>query len=147
MQDINFRRNRRKKENTVYWGAIILEWFEYLRKSDMTGSDYKVLFLLCQKMNTTNNTTYIRQKDIAEELSMDKGNISKSIKKLSENQFITKNTNGFMINPHLFYVGSRNRNELRDNFDDLLYNNGLKPRFYLDEYEHKLEELDQNERY
>lgn len=143
MQGINFRRNRRKKENTVYWGAIVLEWFEYLRKSDMTGSDYKVLFLLCQKMNTTNNTTYIRQKDIAEELSMDKGNISKSITKLSKNQFITKSTNGFMINPHLFYVGSRNRNELRYDFDDLIYKNtGEQPRFYLDEDERKLEAQD-----
>ncbi|MGE0942797.1 replication/maintenance protein RepL, partial [Bacillus wiedmannii] len=115
--------------------------------SDMTGSDYKVLFLLCQKMNTTNNTTYIRQKDIAEELSMDKGNISKAITKLSNNQFITKNTNGFMINPHLFYIGSRNRDELRDDFDDLIHNKGLNPRFFLNENERKLEEIDQEEYY
>ncbi|PEK47418.1 MarR family transcriptional regulator [Bacillus toyonensis] len=142
-----FERIKRNKENTntVYWGAFILDWFEYLRKSDMTGSDYKVLFLLCQKMNTTDNTTYIRQKEIAEILSMDKGNISKSIKKLLQNQFIAKSTTGFMINPHLFYIGARNRYDLRDNFDELLLKNGLTPRFVLDETERKLEEIDEEE--
>lgn len=142
MRDIIIERLGRIKENTntVYWGAFILDWFEYLRKSDMTGSDYKVLFLLCQKMNPTDNTTYIRQKEIAEILSMDKGNISKSIKKLLQNQFIAKSTNGFMINPHLFYIGSRNRYYLRDEFDELLLKNGLSPRFVLDETERKLEE-------
>lgn len=147
IQNMNFRRIRRNKENTVYWGAVILEWFEYLRESDMTGSDYKILFFLCQKMNTTDNTAYIRQKEIAEELSMDKGNISKSIKKLSENQFITKSISGFMINPHLFYVGARNRTDLRDDFDDLLEKNGLEARFYMNEDERKLEEIDYHHRY
>jgi len=130
----------RRSEKSVYWGAIILDWFQYLQDSNLRGSDYKVLFFLCDKMKYDDNTAYIRQKQIAEQLNMDKGNISKSIKRLCEKQFIVKYQNGFMINPNLFYVGrSDMRFQLRDEFNNLILENNLTPRFYLNEDEHKLE--------
>ncbi|MEY8742853.1 replication/maintenance protein RepL [Bacillales bacterium AN1005] len=135
------RRNR-GNEGKVYWGAIILEWFEHLQDNDLTSADYKVLFFLCQKMNISENIAYVRQKQIAEELNMDKGNVSKCIKRLSEKQFIIKSDMGFMINPNLFYIGkSRNdRFRLRDNFDILLDEKDIEPRFYLNEDDYILEE-------
>ncbi|WP_407701336.1 MarR family transcriptional regulator [Virgibacillus dakarensis] len=87
---------------------------------ELTSADYKTLFFLCEEMNHDNNITYIKQKQLAEHLEMNKGNISRSIKKLREKQFIVKCENGFMINLHLFYVGRRGlqmRFELRDRFD------------------------------
>lgn len=132
----------RRKERKVYWGAFILEWFEHLQDAELSSSDYRILFFLCQKMKPYDNTIYMRQKQMSEELNMDKGNVSKCIKKLCEKQFIVKITNGFMVNPHLFYVGKGHpgsREELRNNFDEFLYHNKLSPRFYLNELEHKLE--------
>ncbi|MCK2021259.1 MarR family transcriptional regulator [Peribacillus frigoritolerans] len=133
---------RRRKEKNVYWGAFVLGWFEHLQDNELTSSDYKILFFLCQKMNINDNKVYLKQKQIAEDLSMDKGNVSKCIKKLCEKQFVVKSANGYMINPHLFYVGKRNtidRDELRDDFDELLDEIGLKPRFSLNEDEYTLE--------
>ncbi|MFD2679322.1 replication/maintenance protein RepL [Bacillus seohaeanensis] len=131
---------RRRKTKNNYWGAIILEWFHYLRDSDFTSLDYRVLFFLCERMKSDDNTTYLKQKQIAEELNSDKGNISKSIKKLRDKQFIVKSQNGFMINPHLFYVGKPtliSREEIREEFDDLL---SEEIRFSFNEEDRKLEE-------
>jgi predicted transcriptional regulator len=91
-------------------------------------------------MKSDDNTTYLKQKQIAEELNSDKGNISKSIKKLRDKQFIVKSQNGFMINPHLFYVGKPtliSREEIREEFDDLL---SEEIRFSFNEEDRKLEE-------
>jgi len=129
----------RKSRKGVYWGAFILEWFHFLQESDLRGSDYKILFFLCEVMKPDDNTAYIKQKQMAEQLKMDKGNISKSIKRLCEKQFIVKCQNGYMINPHLFYIGMQSRFQIRDNFDELLVENNLETRFYLNEDEYKLE--------
>lgn len=133
---------RKRKESNVYWGALILDWFKYLQDPDLTSSDYKVLFFLCHRMTPTNNMVYVRQKEIAEDLKMDKGNVSKCIKRICEKQFIVKSKNGFMINPNLFYVSKRHfedREELRYTFEDILENNNQKPLFFLNEDENRLE--------
>lgn len=131
------KRGRAKSSN--YWGAFILEWFFYLQDSDLSSSDYKILFYLCGILKHEDNIAYVKQKQIAENLMMDKGNVSKSIKKLVEKQFIAKSDNGFMINPHLFYVGKRSpetRFFIRDEFDALISGDR---RFNLNEDENKLE--------
>lgn len=132
---------RSKKDN--YWGALILDWFHYLQDEDFRSSDYKILFHLCSKMKHDDNTAYLKQKEIAEHLNMNKGNVSKSIKRLTENQFIIKRDNGFMINPHLFYVG-RFSDSLREDFDDLLLEKNEEPRFSLNVDEHKLDLVDES---
>lgn len=126
-----------------YWGALVLDWFRYLQDNDLTSSDYKILFFLCQEMNAEDNAVHLKQKNISEILSMDKGNVSKCIKKLIERQFIAKIDTGFMINPHLFYVGKRHqrdREQIRDKFDTLLGTKEMERRFNLNEEEFKLEE-------
>ncbi|WMX58956.1 helix-turn-helix domain-containing protein [Peribacillus sp. R9-11] len=136
---------KRLKDTQNYWGALVLDWFTHLQDNELSGSDYKVLFFLCEKMQASDNSIYLRQKQIAQELSMDKGNVSKCIKMLSEKQFIVKKPNGFMINPNLFYVGKRSR-ELREmirlEFYKLLIAQEKTPRFYLHEDEHILEVTD-----
>lgn len=134
----------RRSKKDVYWGAIILDWFHYLQDSDLRGSDYKVLFFLCNEMKYDDNTAYIKQKQIAEHLNVDKGNVSKSIKRLCQKQFIVKYDKGFMINPHLFYVG-RFSDSQRVSFDELLQKNNEEQRFSLNIDEHRLESTDEED--
>lgn len=134
---------RARNDQKVYWGAFILEWFKYLQDNDLTSSDYKVLFYLCSEMDSNENKVYLKQKTVAEDLKMDKGNVSKCIKRLCEKQFIAKVDHGYMINPHLFYIGKRYfeaRYELREAFDKILKKQGIKSRFYLDEDDYELRE-------
>lgn len=122
----------------VYWGAVILDWFQELNDLDFGRGDYKVLFFLCSEMNPRDNVASVRQKTIANELSMDKGNVSKAIKKLKRYQFIAKVDNGFMVNPHLFYVGKRDPQDrwaLRNSFDALVG----APIYRIDEHRGELE--------
>lgn len=110
----------------VYWGALILEWFNELNELDLGRGDYKVLFFICSEINPQDNVAYIKQKYISGSLQMDPGNVSKSIKRLKEYQFIVKLDNGFMLNPHLFYIGkghSVDRWILREKFDSFLDGN------------------------
>jgi predicted XRE-type DNA-binding protein len=132
------------RRKTIYWGAIILGWFEHLRDADLTSSDYKVLFYLCEKMEFGGNKVLLKQKEIASNLHMDKGNVSKCIKKLCEKQFIVKIPSGFMINPHLFYVGKSHpadRYSLREEFNEAVIENGMTELFQMNEEYSELEYL------
>lgn len=121
----------------IYWGAFILDWFKYLQDEDLTGSDYKILFFLSEKMHIADNRVMLKQKEIADTLHMDKGNVSKCIKRLCEKQFIVKIPGGFMINPHLFYVGKSmsDRPLLRKDFDDFIERNNMDPIFEMNEFD------------
>jgi predicted transcriptional regulator len=134
---------RKSFERKNYWGAFVLDWFKYLQDNDLTSSDYKILFFLCQEMNADDNAVHLKQKNISGILKMDKGNVSKCIKKLIERQFIVKIDTGFMINPHLFYVGKRHqrdREQIREKFDTILEGSKRERRFNLNEEEFYLEE-------
>lgn len=136
-----------RKRTKIYWGAFILDWFEELNNLDFSRGDYRVLFFVCSKINPQNNVAYLKQKKISSELGMDPGNVSKSIKKLIGYQFIVKVENGFMVNPHLFYIGKaqyQDRDFLRDDFDSLLKND---PIYFLDEFEGELQKKDSYKNY
>lgn len=128
---------KRKIPTAAYW-IEILDWFKILKENELTSSDYKVLFYLFEKMSFQQNEAHVRQREIAEDLNMNKGNVSKCIKRLGEKQFIVKAEYGFMVNPHLFYVEKgykHNREILRESFDELLALRGIQPHFYLNENE------------
>lgn len=132
----------RRGRKSIYWGAFILGWFEHLRDPDLNGSDYKILFYLCEKMEFSGNRVVLKQREISETLHMDKGNVSKCIGKLCKKQFITRISSGFMINPHLFYVGKSHpgdRYSLREEFDNAIRKNGMTPLFDMVEMESTLE--------
>lgn len=138
----------RGKPFVNFWGSFILDWFEHLQDHDLNSTDYKTLFFLCEQINHDNNVVYLKQKQIAEHLNTNKGNISRSIKKLKEKQFIAKCANGFMVNPHLFYVGRNaalKREDLRRDFDKLVLENEGTIRFHMNEEEIKLEERSQED--
>lgn len=128
------------RKKRFYWGAFILPWFQHLQDSDLTGSDYKVLFFLCEKMHDIDNRSLVKQIEIADKLELDKGNVSKCIKRLCAKQFIAKIPGGFMINPHLFYVGKTpaDRYHYRDFFDQIIRDSGVEPMFEMDEMDSKL---------
>lgn len=122
----------------IYWGAMVLDFLRELNNLDLGRGDYKVLFFVLSEMNSQDNIAYIKQKDIARELGMDPGNVSKAVKRLVEYQFFIKVDNGFMVNPHLFYVGkgkTHDRISLRTAFDERLEN----PIYRMNEEEWELE--------
>lgn len=128
---------KRKIPTAAYW-TVILDWFKILQENELTSSDYKVLFYLFEKMSFQDNEVHLRQNKIAEDLNMNKGNVSKCIKRLGEKQFIVRAEYGFMINPHLFYVGKGYKYDkelLRESFDELLVLRGIQPHFNLNENE------------
>lgn len=132
----------RRGRKSIYWGAVILGWFQHLRDPDLTSSDYKILFYLCEKMEFNGNRVLLKQKEISDDLHMDKGNVSKCIRKLCEKQFVVRIPSGFMINPHLFYVGKSypgDRYSLRDEFDDAIRKNQMIPLFEMNEEDSELE--------
>ncbi|WP_026572784.1 replication/maintenance protein RepL [Bacillus sp. UNC438CL73TsuS30] len=131
----------RTRQYQFYWGSFVLGWFREMRNSNLGGPEYRVLFYLCEKMKNEDNIAYIKQKELARRLRMDKGNISKSVKKLRDNQFIAKCEYGYMINPHLFYTGMNRalRSILRNRFDNLLLADNLEPKYYLNDDEYVLE--------
>ena len=104
-------------------------WFKILQENHLTSSDYRVLFYLFVKMNLQENTVLIKQQKIAEQLTLNKGNISKCIKRLSKKQFVVKTADGFMVNPHLFYIGSE-YTQMRQLFDELLAIEGIQSHFH-----------------
>ena len=115
----------------IYWAEIV-DWFRILQENELTSSDYKVLFYLFEKMSLQGNEVFIRQQKIAEDMNINKGNVSKCIKSLSEKQLIAKAGFGIMINPHLFYVGSKyipEKDKVRQLFDELLTLKGIQPHF------------------
>lgn len=127
----------RRRVRNVYWGAFVIDWFKHLQDHELSAADYRILFYLCAKMITDDNRAYVRQKAISIDLAMDKGNVSRCLKKLCAKQFIAKTDGGYMINPHLFYAGNGvgYRDDLRDDFDNLL---NERPRFSMNEDEHTL---------
>lgn len=133
-----------KRSGSVYWGAMVLDTFDLLLKAKLNGNDLKVFLYLCSQMNQQNNICYDNQKTISHFLEIHKSSVSKSIKILSKNQFIVKSLTpkGFMINPNLFYVSKRNREDresLRDVFEACLEVIDQKSFFSLNEDFNRLE--------
>ncbi|MEK5586660.1 replication/maintenance protein RepL [Paenibacillus sp. FSL P2-0536] len=136
------RGNRYRGRNyvsNVYWGAIVFEFFRHLQDHDLSAVDHRILFYMCEKMDTNDNLVHVRQITIARELNIDKANVSRSLKKLCHKQFILKyRSEGYMVNPHLLYGGNgwKNKDMLRQTFDNLTD----EPRFYLNDDDKILED-------
>lgn len=132
---------KEKLRSANYWGAVVLDWFEELNRLELNRSDYRTLFFIFSQMESQTNTAHIKQIMIAKELKMDKGNVSKSIKNLVSLQFIVRTESGFMVNPHLFYVGkarAEGRALLRKTFDNYVVESGESLIYHMDESEARL---------
>lgn len=99
--------------NKYYWGAFVLESVDLFIKNDFNKSDYLIYLLLCRELDPETNIVNLNQQNIIKILDekynyqITKGTVSKSINKLLDGQFISKSRNrqGFMVNPNLFYLG------------------------------------------
>lgn len=91
----------------------MLESLELLSKLRLTSVELSTLLFLCSKMEIDNNVVYIKQKEISEELDLDKSNLSKAIKTLRELGLIVKVKNGYMVNPNLIYIGKKEMKKIR----------------------------------
>lgn len=132
-------RRKERYVTNVYWGGFILRFFHYLQDHNLGAIDYRIFFYFCEKMNTDDNLVRKKQITIAGELNIDKANVSRSLKKLCQLQFIAKvKTEGYMVNPHLLYAGNGYtlRKKLRTDFDALVDS----PRFYMNEDDRILED-------
>lgn len=101
--------------SNIYWGAMIKEGFSYLTKCDLTAADYQVFFHLCRIAEPETNIANERQIDIVNNfipeynIQINKSTVSKAIRKLIDKSIILKpdNKGGFMINPAIFYYGTK----------------------------------------
>ena len=97
----------------LFWGAFMLESLELLSKLKLTSVELSTLLFLSSKIRQEDNIVYIKQTEISEELTLDKSNLSKAIKKLRELGLIAKVKNGYMINPNLIYKGKKEMKKIR----------------------------------
>ncbi|WP_414053130.1 replication/maintenance protein RepL [Macrococcus animalis] len=120
-----------------YWGASIIDSYKIFSHVPFNKTDYTIFFYLINLMDNENNV-YIKQSKLSQELEIDKSNISRSIEKLKEWQFITKIKSGFMINPSFIYINkSRDyeRNDLRNIFSKYVIESGYSDEKLFFEYD------------
>ena len=80
--------------------------------SDLTGEQCKVLFYLFNKLDFDNYIP-IKQKDIVDELKINKQHVSRSVKVLKDNEIIYEapDYKGFYkLNPYIGHKGTKNYN-------------------------------------
>lgn len=127
--------------NKYYWGAFVLDSVDLFIKNDFNKSDYLIYLLLCRELDPETNIVNLNQKNIIKILDekydhqITKGTVSKSINKLLDGQFISKSRNrqGFMVNPNLFYQGPPySLHAKKHDFRNNLENVGETPKFFLD---------------
>lgn len=104
--------NFRRGNMSYYWGASIMESFKWFSYIQFNKTDYSIFLYLIGSMNDDNEVK-IKQSQISEDLFINKSNVSRSIERLKEWQFITKIKSGFMINPSFFYINKSKEYERR----------------------------------
>ena len=146
------------KHTNYFWGTIMLDALKlfYDKEMNFNANEMKVFFYLCDSIIVEKTRKYseiedieepdrspVTQVQIAEDLQIDKANVSRIIKKLCEKQFIAKARLGFYINPHILYIGKARDNErssVRNGFDKVVTEQQGFARFYFDESERILKD-------
>lgn len=127
------------KRRQIYWGAIILDGLKYMLKQNLKMSDFQVLIYLMDIMDNQNRSIS-SQKELALNLNLNPGTISRAIGRLNNSQLITKIHGGYMINPNFFYVmknAKYDRIELREKFQATIEENGEKLKVAFNESKRK----------
>ena len=109
------------------WFAMYQNPALWLAQQDMTGEQYKVLFVLFNKLDFDN---YLRLslKEIAELLKMQITNVSRAMKVLKEKSIIVEGPPAgkfktYRLNPYIAHKGKNRNNTILD-FTDALADNG-----------------------
>ena len=94
------------------WFALFQDYALRIAHSDLTGEQCKVLFYLFNKLDFDNYIP-IKQKDIVDELKINKQHVSRSVKVLKDNEIIYEapDYKGFYkLNPYIGHKGTKNYN-------------------------------------
>ena len=92
------------------WFALFQDYALRIAHSELTGEQYKVLFYLFNKLDFDNYIP-IKQKDIVDDLKINKQHVSRSVKALKDNDIIYEapEYKGFYkLNPHVGHKGTMN---------------------------------------
>lgn len=113
----------KKKSLGTGWIALYQNPSLWLAQQDLTGEQYKVLFVLFNKLDFEN---YLRigLKDIAELLKMQVANVSRAMKKLKELEIIIEGPPAgkfktYRLNPYIAHKGTERKDTICD-FDKAL---------------------------
>jgi biotin operon repressor len=90
------------------WVALGMNAAECLARTDMAGSDYRLLFLLLSRLDFEN---YIgmNQSELGRQLGMHKVTVSRSLKRLVDEGIVLvrdESPKGYRMNPHFAWRGS-----------------------------------------
>lgn len=106
-----------KRENAFgkRWLAMAQDMMDITAKSDLTGSDYKVLMLLLSRLDYE-NLLVINQSELAEYIGMTRNNFSRSMRNLIEKGIILKGprigvSRSFRLNPTYGWKGTANNHK------------------------------------
>ena len=100
------------------WMATFLDGLRWMAHQNLTGEQWKVFATICSMIDFDN---YIRvnQTALAKELNTDKGNISRSIKKLMDLDIIAEGPRAglyktYMLNPNIGIKGKHKQDKIID---------------------------------
>ena len=105
------------------WFAMFQDYALRIAQSDLTGEQFKVLFYLFNKLDFDNYIP-VKQKDIVDDLKINKQHVSRSVKALKDNDIIYEATDykGFYkLNPHVGHKGTQNYGNNVVEFEKIRY--------------------------
>lgn len=113
----------RKNRLGGHWVATFQEGLAWMARQEMTGEQWRVFAYLVSRLDF-DNYLKVPQKDIAEELKMQKSHVSRAIKGLVELDIITVgpmagHSKTYRLNPRIAHRGSKNYQETIIQYDAL----------------------------
>lgn len=100
-----------------FWKVYLMDFLHILGLADSKQID--VLIYILENTEQANNTFVGTYKKIAKEASVSEPTIAKIMKKLQENNFITKVQNGvWQVSPNIMMKGSEHKKSLLLNYYD-----------------------------
>lgn len=100
------------------WVAVYQNLFIWLAQQDLTGEQYKVMFVLFNKLDFDN---YLRigLQEIAELLNMQVANVSRAMKKIKELKIVVEGPPAgkfktYRLNPYIAHKGANTEKTVKD---------------------------------
>ena len=115
---------RRENRLGAHWVATFQDGLAWMAKQEgMTGEQWRVFAYLVSKLDF-DNYLKVRQKDIAEELRMQKSHVSRAMKGLAELDIISVGpmagrSKTYRLNPRIAHRGARNYQQTIIEYDEL----------------------------
>ena len=106
-----------------HWVATFQEGLAWMARQEMTGEQWRVFAYLVSRLDF-DNYLKVPQKDIAEELNMQKSHVSRAIKGLVSLDIITVgpmagHSKTYRLNPRIAHRGAKNYQETIIQYDAL----------------------------